>query len=376
MGTVRVGLVGYGFAGKTFHAPVIRCVQGLKLTVVGSSKREAVLADLPDVEVCPAEEVIANSDVDLVVVATPNESHFPLAAAAMRAGKDVVVDKPFTVTLSEARELARIARETGRVLSVFQNRRGYSEVQATREVLKSGVLGEVSHYECHMDRFRPNVRQRWRENPGPGAGLWFDLGPHLIDQALYLFGMPDSVNANFGILRPGGQTDDWAHVQLNYRRDGKDTMRAVLHASLLVAWGAGADGGPRSALHGTQGSWAKFGGDVQEAQLMAGMLPDAAEYGVDDDPGILYDGATGEKKEIPAPVGDQRPYYAGVRDAILARTPAPISGEHGVVVMAVLEASFASGVQGRTLEIPLTPEERAEWMRNWAQSREQGGAAG
>ena len=102
---------------------------------------------------------------------------------------------------------------------------------------------------------------------------------------------------------------------------------------------------------------------------MAGMLPDAAEYGVDDDPGILYDGATGEKKEIPAPVGDQRPYYAGVRDAILARTPAPISGEHGVVVMAVLEASFASGVQGRTLEIPLTPEERAEWMRNWAQSR-------
>jgi predicted dehydrogenase len=363
--TVRVGLIGYGFAGKTFHAPVIRCVPGLALTVVGSSRRDTVLADLPDVEVCSAEEVTAHPEVDLVVVVTPNESHFPLAAAAMRAGKDVVVDKPFTVTLAEARELVKIGREEGRVLSVFQNRRGYSEVQATKEVLKSGVLGEVSHYECHMDRFRPNVRQRWRENPGPGAGLWFDLGPHLIDQALYLFGMPETVNANFGILRPGGQTDDWAHVQLNYRRDGKDTMRAVLHASLLVAWGAGADGGPRSALHGTLGSWAKFGGDVQEAQLMAGMLPDAEGYGVDDDPAILYDGATGEQTKIPAPVGDQRPYYVGVRDAILARRAAPISGEHGVVVMAVLEASFESGARGRTLEIPLTAEERDSWIQEW-----------
>jgi predicted dehydrogenase len=153
-------------------------------------------------------------------------------------------------------------------------------------------------------------------------------------------------------------------------------MRAVLHASLLVAWGAGADGGPRSALHGTRGSWAKFGGDVQEAQLMAGMLPDAEGYGVDYDPGILYDGATGEHTEIPAPVGDQRPYYAGVRDAILARRPAPISGEHGVVVMAVLEASFASGEQGRTSEIPLTAEERAAWVQEWELSREKAGAAG
>jgi predicted dehydrogenase len=254
--------------GKTFHAPVIRCVPGLALTVVGSTRREAVLADFPDAKVCSAEEVVAHPDVDLVVVATPNDSHLPLAAAAMRAGKDVVVDKPFTVTLAEARELVVIAKQHGRLLSVFQNRRWYSEILATKAILESGVLGEVSHYESHMDRFRPNVRQRWRENPGPGAGLWFDLGPHLIDQALHLFGMPDSVNGNFGILRPGGQTDDWAHVQLNYPK-----LRVVLNASLLVAWGMGATGGPRSALHGTRASWAKFGPDLQEPQLMAGMLP-------------------------------------------------------------------------------------------------------
>jgi predicted dehydrogenase len=355
-GEIRVGLIGYGFAGKSFHGPLLRTVPGLKVTVVGSTQRDAVLKDFPEAMVCSAQEVTIHPDVDLVVVATPNISHFPLAAAAMRAGKDVVVDKPFTVTLAEARELVRIARENNRVLSVFQNRRWYSEVLATKAIVQSGALGEIVHYECHMDRFRPNVRQRWREEPGVGAGLWFDLGPHLIDQALHLFGMPNSVNANFAIQREGGQTDDWAHVQLNY-----DRLRVVMQASLLVAWGNGASGGPRSALHGTRASWAKFGGDGQEAQLIAGILPDAPGFGVDDDPGILYDGATGEETKIPAPVGDQRPYYAGVRDAILERRPPPISGEHGVAVMAILEASFESGRLGQVLPIPLTPEERAAW---------------
>ena len=359
--TIRVGLIGYGFAGKSFHAPLIEAVPGLELTVIGTSRRDAVLADYPGVAVCPAEEVATHPNVDLVVVATPNDSHLPLAAAAMRAGKDVVVDKPFTVTLAEARELVQISKETGRLLSVFQNRRFYSEVLATGEMLKSGMLGEVSHYECHMDRFRPTVRQRWREQPGPGSGLWYDLGPHLIDQALHFFGMPESVLASFATLRPGGETDDWAHVQLNYPR-----LRVTLHASLLVAWGMSAvSAAPRSALHGTRGSWAKFGGDVQEAQSMAGIKPGAPEFGVDIEPGIFYDGATGEKTEIPAPLGDQRVYYAGVRDAIRNGGPAPIDGEHGVAVMAVLEASFASGREGRVVPIPLTPEEQARW-RNFS----------
>jgi len=355
--TIRVGLIGYGFAGKSFHAPLIASVPGLELRVIGTSRRDAVAADYPGVAVCSAEEVLTHPEVDLVVVATPNESHFPLAAAAMRAGKGVVVDKPFTVTLDEARGLVAIAKETGRLLSVFHNRRFYSEVIATAEILKSGVLGEVSHYECHMDRFRPEVRQRWREQPGPGSGLWFDLGPHLIDQALYLFGLPESVNASFATLRPGGLTDDWAHVQLNYPK-----LRVILHASLLVSWGVTAvSGAPRSALHGTRGSWAKFGGDVQEAQSIAGMKPDAPEFGVDVEPGILYDGATGGKTEIPAPLGDQRLYYAGVRDAIRNGTSAPIDGEHGVAVMAVLAASFASGAEGRVVPISLTREELIRW---------------
>lgn len=348
---VRVGLVGYGYVGRTFHAPLIASVPGLRLTVVGSSQREAVQAAYPGAVVCSATEAATHAAVDLVVIATPNESHFPLAAAALRAGKHVVVDKPFTVTLAEARSLVEIARQYGRILSVFHNRRWDSEVLATKQILESGVLGEVSHYECHMDRYRPLVRRRWREDPGPGAGLWFDLGPHLIDQALYLFGLPESVNASFATLREGGQTEDWAQVQLNYKR-----LRVVLHASLLVS-----GGGPRSVLHGTRGSWAKFGADVQERQLQSGVLPGDPAFGYDPSPGIVYDGATGTQTEVPSPRGDQRAFYAAMRDAIRGEGAPPVSVRDAVAVMAVLEASFASGAQGRVLPIALTAAERAPW---------------
>src|SRR3984957_4630933 len=341
--SIRVGLIGYGFAGKVFHAPLIRSVPGLRLTVVGSSKPDVVLADIPGVTVCAAEEVPAHPDVDLVVIASPNESHFPLAAAALRAGKDVVVDKPFTVTLAEARSLAEIAGQQRRILSVFHNRRWESEILATSAILEAGVLGEVTHYESHIDRFRPAVRRRWREDPGPGAGLWFDLGPHLIDQALFLFGLPQTVSASFGILRSGGRTDDWAHVQLNY-----DRLRVVLHSSLLVS-----GGGPRSVLHGTRGSWAKFGADVQEQQLVSGMLPDDPAFGYDPNPGIVYDGATGAQTEVPSPTGNQLGYYAGIRNAILGKGPVPVPVKDAVAGMAILETSFASGARGQVLPLPL-----------------------
>lgn len=348
---IRVGLIGYGYAGRTFHAPLIRSVPGLALTVVGSSRPEAVQAALPGVGVCTPEEMAAHPEVDLVVIATPNESHFRLAARALEAGKDVVIDKPFTVSLAEARGLAEIAGREGQLLSVFHNRRWESEIVAAREVLRSGVLGEVSHFECHMDRFRPVVRRRWREDAGPGAGLWFDLGPHLIDLALHLFGLPEAVNASFGRMRKGGQTDDWAHVQLVYPQ-----LRVILHASLLVA-----GGGPRAVLHGTKGSWMKIGADVQERQLVEGMLPSDPAFGVDPDAGILIDGATGERTLIPAPRGAQQGFYAEIRDAMLGRGPASIGVRDAVAVMAILETTFASGTQGRVLPVPLSAEELAAW---------------
>jgi predicted dehydrogenase len=353
---VRVGLIGYGYAGKTFHAPLIRSVPGLQLTHVGSTKPDVVRAALPGSTVGSAEDISTHPEVDLVVIASPNESHFPLAAAALRAGKHVVVDKPFTVTLEEARDLRTIAQQHGRLLSVFHNRRWDSEILATKAVLDAGLLGDVTHYECHMDRFRPVVRKRWREDPGPGAGLWFDLGPHMIDQALYLFGLPTSVNAAFGVLRKGGKTDDWAHIQLIYKREGTDHLRVILHSSLLVS-----GGGPRSTLHGARGSWVKFGADVQEQQLVSGMLPDDPAFGIDSDPGILIDGETASRTEIASPRGDQRMYYVDIRDAIQNQQSPIITIKDAVAVMAVLETSFQSGAEGRVLPLPFTQEELAEW---------------
>ncbi len=338
---LKTALLGYGYAGRTFHAPLLQAVDGLELAVIGSSRPDVVHAAVPSAQVVPHIQAATHPDVDLVVVATPNDSHRHLAAAALRAGKHVVVDKPFTITLQEAEELARIAKQEGRLLSVFQNRRWDSEILATQELLSSGVLGTVSHYECHMDRYRPNVRQRWREDAGPGAGLWFDLGPHMIDQAIYLFGMPSAVTASLARLRQGGQTDDWGHAVLQY-----STLRVVLHASLLVAGGAA-----RSVLHGTRGSWAKFGGDVQEAQLVSGMSPCDARFGVDEDEGVLYDGATGAQTRTRTPRGCQQRFYEDMCHAILDGAALPVSTSDALKVMAVLEACYASARDGRTVAI-------------------------
>jgi predicted dehydrogenase len=339
-GPVRVALLGYGYVGKTFHAPLIQAVDGLELVLVGSTRPEAVHERIPMVRVGPPAEAATDPDVELVVIATPNDSHFPLAAAALRAGKHVVVDKPFTVTLREAEELATIAKQEDRLLSVFHNRRWDSEILATKEVLRSGILGEVSHYECHMDRFRPNVRQRWREDPGPGSGLWFDLGPHMIDQALHLFGMPQAIQGTLAILRRGGRTDDWGHAVLHYPQ-----MRAVLHASLLVS-----GGGPRTQVHGTLGSWAKFGADTQEPQLQKGMSPLDAQFGIDPDEGIFYNGATGEQSRTPTPRGLQQGFYEDMRDAITIGAPLPIATEEALGVMKVLDGFYTSAREGRMVE--------------------------
>jgi predicted dehydrogenase len=351
---IRVGLIGYGYAGKTFHAPLIQAVAGLQLEVVGTSRPDSVLADLKGVTVCSAEEAATHPNVDLIVIATPNESHFPLASAALLAGKHVVVDKPFTVTLAEARALVSLAEQQQRLLSVFHNRRWESESLAAKAILESDALGEVVHFEAHIDRFRPVVRQRWRENTGPGAGLWFDLGPHLIDEALHLFGLPQTINANFALQRRGGETDDWAHVQLNYER-----LRVILHASLLASGGVA-----RTVIHGTRASWAKHGPDVQEKQLVAGIRPDSAGFGVDPNPGILYDGATGEQTEIPAPIGDETAYYVGIREALLGRQPNPVPPEEALAVMAVLERSFEAGTEGQVLSLQLTDQELATFQRS------------
>lgn len=350
---IRVALIGYGFAGRTFHAPLIAAVPGLRLSVVGSRQPEVVRADFPGVAVVDAETAATHAEADLVVVAAPNDRHAPLARAALRAGKHVVVDKPFALTLAEARDLAALAKAQNRLISVFQNRRWDSDYRGIEAAIACGLVGEVRHFESRIDRYRPQVRDRWRERAIPGAGLWYDLGPHLIDQALRLFGLPDSVTAQLAVLREGAQADDWAHVVLAYA----DGPRVILHASLLAAGGSN-----RFTVHGSLGSLVKRSADRQEDQLRQGIRPGADGWGNDAEPTLLYDGS-GAVRELQTPPGDYRDYYRAIRTALAAGGSNPVTPAQAIAVMAVLETATASHAQGKTLPLPLTAEERAEWGR-------------
>lgn len=348
---VRVGIVGFGFATTTFHLPLLLATPGFRVVAVGSSRPADVRAAIPEADVVAPDAVAAHPDVDLVVIATPNETHAPLAEAAMRAGRHVVVDKPFALGLAEARALARTAAETGVLLSVFQNRRWDSDFLTVRRALADGLVGRVALVESRLDRFRPQVRDRWRENPGPGAGLLYDLGPHLVDQALALFGVPDTVQATLAAQRDGARTDDLFHVVL---RHGERVT--VLQAASLVSGGSA-----RFALHGDRASLVKRAADPQEAQLRAGVVPGAAGWGIDSDDAVLHDGATGETRRVAAEPGDQRRYYAAVRDALLGRGANPVPPAQACAVMAVLEAAMRSDAEGRRVVPDVTDTERDAW---------------
>lgn len=348
---IPVALIGYGNAGKTFHAPLISATPGLRLDCIASSQGQVVTADWPDARVAtdPLAAIHA-PDIELVVIASPNSTHAPLAAAALTAGKHVIVDKPFTVELAEARELIRLAEQHGRLLSVFHNRRWDADFLALRTLLADGHLGRPTQLESRFERFRPEVRARWREQAVAGGGVWYDLGPHLVDQTLQLFGLPDSVSARFAIQRDGAETDDWAQVDLDYGQ-----LQVTLRASMLVAGGM-----PRFAAHGTAASWVKYGQDAQEEQLKAGLRPVAPNWGYDPQAPTLYttDGST---TTLPLPRGDYPAYYAAIHAALRAGAPNPVPAHEALGVMAVIDAARQSARSGQRASLALTEQERAAW---------------
>ncbi len=344
-GMLDVALVGYGYAGRVFHAPLIAHAPGLRLHTVVSSAPARVHADHPQARVVATpEEAFADAAIDLVVIATPNAVHAPLAIAALRAGRHVLVDKPMATSLDEARRMVDAARDAGRVLSVFHNRRHDADFLALRQLVEGGRLGEVVELHSHFDRFRPQVPDRWRERAGPGAGLWFDLGPHLVDQVLALFGMPLAVQADIAAQREGAVVDDFFHVVLRYAR-----LRAVLHAGALVPAGS-----LRFAVHGTRGSFVKHGLDPQEAALREGARPDAPDWGRDLQPGLFtpagVDGP-GAAQPVEGPRGDYLACYRAMRDAILGRGPPPVEPAQALAVMRVLEAGRESAAKGRSVAL-------------------------
>ena len=345
---LRAGLVGYGFAGQTFHAPVLSAVPGLDLVAVASSRPDKVQADWPGVVVVPdVAALVARPDIDLVVVATPNAQHHPVAKAALEAGKHVVVDKPFTLDAAQARDLTALAARQGRLLSVYQNRRYDADFLTLCDVLASGRIGRPVYFESHFDRYRPQVRERWREQAVPGAGLWVDLGAHLLDQAVQLFGAPDNLQLDTAILRDGAQVEDHFHALLRYESGPHAPLRVVLHASTLAAHAA-----PRYILHGTKGSYVKHGVDVQEDALRAGDRPGGVAWGVDPTLGELRVAVIDDwvqNSTVPNREGNYVDYYAAVRDAIRGTGPNPVPPEQAVALMALLDLGARSAREGRAL---------------------------
>lgn len=339
---LQIGLMGYGFAGQTFHAPVIAHSGAATLAAIATSQAGRAQADYPDAAIVPDLDALLSLDaIECVVIATPNDTHYELARRTLERGKHVLVDKPVTLSADEARTLAAIAKQRGLVFAPFHNRRWDGDFLTVRELLANGELGRVTHYESHFDRFRPQVRQRWREDATRGGGLLYDLGPHLIDQALALFGAPESVTAFVHTRRDHATAPDYVHLVLGY--PGHD---AVLHASALAAFA------PRFVVHGTRGSYLKNGLDTQEDQLKAGLRPGQPGFGDGNEAGRLHmlaDDGTETELAVPNAAGNYADLYRALAAAIRDGEPFPVSPQDAVDVMSIIEIATQSAAEGRTI---------------------------
>ena len=329
--TIRVGLVGYGLAGSVFHAPLIRACPRMKLAAVLTSR------DAPQ-RVGSVDELIDASD--LVVVASPNATHFPIARQALEAGRHVVVDKPLTLTIDEADELIGLAGERQRVLTVFHNRRWDGDFLIVRKVLPR--LGDVALFEAHWDRFRPAIKPGWREEPEAGSGVLSDLGPHMIDQALLLFGLPDAISADIIAQRSDARVDDYFNLVLHY-----GTRRVRLGCSTLVS-----DPRPRFALHGNGGSFVKHGLDPQEEQLKSGMDAGDPRFGITDNQGTLTF-PDGTRESVLTERGTWPAFYEQVADAILDGAPVPVDPADARCGLMLIDLARRASELGRRLPVPL-----------------------
>lgn len=337
-----VGLIGFGVAGRVFHAPLF-APAGLELRAVMTSRAGEVAQRCPGVDVAAdVDKVIGRDDVDLVVVATPNAEHVPIARRAIAAGKHVVIDKPFALTVAEADEMIAAAETKGVVLTAFQNRRWDADFLTIRRELDAGRIGEVLAYEARYDRFNPTGLRTGAE-PGPGAGLLWNLGPHLIDQTLQLFGMPEWLVADLATHVEGGRVDDAFFIRM-----GKGALRLSLGAATIVA-----DPLPRYAIHGRLGSLRKTGIDPQEEALKAGASPTEPGFGVEPEEHRLrfHPPGGGPAVALPSETGRYLTFYERLRAAIETGAPPPVTAFEAREVVRVIEAAFASAARGRRIDL-------------------------
>jgi len=357
---IGVGIIGFGLAGRVFHAPFVSAVPGLRLkTFVERSTDEAHKAYPDTTTVRSVDELLADPAIDLVVVGTPNETHYALAKKALEAGKHVVIDKPFAGTSAEAKELITLAAEEGVLVAPFHNRRWDGDFLTVKKILADGSLGRLVTIESHFDRYRPLPREgTWKEAENPANGLLFDLGPHLVDQILGLFGMPETITASVRTDRDTTAIEDAFDICLGYSLKNGDGLLAWCRSSMIAC-----DASPRFLLHGTAGSFKKYGLDPQEPALVSGAkvpvmgspevwLQEAEEHwGTLTVAPVLADPGTVVKTQVKTVAGDYRGFYANVRDAILGTAELAVPSSAGLDVVRLLELARVSSSEGRTVAV-------------------------
>jgi predicted dehydrogenase len=353
---IRAAVIGFGLGGRVFHTAFIAAVPGLELAAIVQRKGDEAAKAYPDATIYRSvEEMLADDSIQLVAVTTTNHTHFELGRQCLLAGKHVVIDKPFTLTSAEAAELISIARERKLVLSAFQNRRWDGDFRTIRELLSRGVFGRLVIFESHYDRYRQAPKLgTWKEGGlNPGGGMLYDLGTHILDQALALFGVPQTVTADIRIERDQGVTDDAFDIRLGYIGETEKNLTVLLRCTMCASIP-----GPRFVLHGTQGSFMKFGIDPQEDAIKAGIAigsPDGSlAWGEEPESqwGLLKL-ADGTETRVRTEAGDYRGYYANIRDAILGEAPIAVPGVDAWRTARVTELARQSTVEGRTLPVEM-----------------------
>jgi scyllo-inositol 2-dehydrogenase (NADP+) len=335
---MRTGIVGFGVAAQFMHLPFIVTNPDYRLHSILQRHGDTAKEKYPGVKIARnLEEMLTDDQLELIVITTPNDSHYDYAYRALEAGKNVVLEKPFTITSEDAGKLILQAKKTNRVLSVYHNRRYVSDFLTIRQILKENKLGEIVEFEAHYDRYRPEQRPNaWREENTPGSGILYDLGAHLIDQAFCLFGLPVFITADIRNQRPHARTTDYFELWLDY-----GFTKIILKAGMLVR-----EPGPRYLIHGREGSFIKSGEDPQEALLRKGILPLAADWGQEPENnyGLLHTEFNGEliKEKFPSLPGNYGGFYKDLFSTIRKGEPLKVKPEHGFNVIRLIELATES----------------------------------
>lgn len=346
MSKIKVGIIGFGLSGKTFHASLLKAHPAYEIKMVCTSRSDEVKHTLPEAKIVDRpDSVITAKDIDLIINCAPNAFHYSYTAAAIEAGKHVVVEKPFVNSMSEGQQLIALAKMNKKMISVFHNRRWDADFLTVKKLLASGQLGSIKQFESHMDRWRPTQRnERWKEQALEGSGSFYDLGPHLIDQVVLLFGSPEKLMADISIQKDQGLSDDYFHLIFYY---GK--MRVLLHSSSFSTLS------PRFQIFGDQKNFIKFGLDPQEDQLRKNLSPVQSLFGIDNEElyGKIINPNDSKTEIIPSEKGHYLAYYDGLAKALTNMDPLalPVAAEDALKIIELMELARKSSQTGTVISL-------------------------